>query len=84
MVAEIVFEYVKIPPMDKDTFKEISMLGCSKTEVICNDVIYTQVDGLSMGSKVDLMLANICTSNYDERISNGSEVYFRYVMIFGP
>ena len=55
------------------------MLCSSNMVVKVNDKIYTQTDGLSMGSKIAPPLANLWLANYDENIRNGADVYFRYM-----
>ena len=79
LATNLIYEQDDTPPFDKETCRELLELCCSNTIVNVNGKIYTQTDGLSMGSKIAPMLANIWLANLDEVIKDNAEVYYRYM-----
>ena len=79
LATNLIYECEEVPPFDKETCRELLMLCCSNTVLKVNDKIYIQTDGLSMGSKIAPLLANIWLAYYDDNIRNGADVYFRYM-----
>ena len=45
--------------LNKQTLKKLILDTCSKTAFSCGDVIYEQIDGVSMGACLGPVLANI-------------------------
>ena len=79
LATDLIYEQDDTPPFDKETCRELLELCCSNTIVNVNGKIYTQTDGLSMGSKIAPMLANIWLANLDEVIKDNAELYYRYM-----
>ena len=71
--------------LKKRTLKKLIMDTCSKTAFSCNNVIYEQIDGVSMGACLGPVLANIIMTELekvvvDRMISSGLvKFYTRYV-----
>ena len=79
LATNLIYEQDDTPPFDKETCRELLKLCCSNTIVNVNGKIYTQTDGLSMGSKIAPMLANIWLANLDGVIKDDAELYYRYM-----
>ena len=71
--------------LKKRTLKKLILDTCSKTAFLCNNVIYEQKDGVSMGASLGPVLANIIMTELeravvDKLIANGTiKFYARYV-----
>ena len=71
--------------LKKRTLKKLILDTCSKTAFLCNNVIYEQKDGVSMGASLGPVLANIIMTELeravvDKMIQNGTiKFYVRYV-----
>ena len=71
--------------LKKRTLKKLIMDTCNKTAFMCNNVIYEQKDGVSMGASLGPVLANIIMTELervvvDKLIQNGTiKFYARYV-----
>ena len=71
--------------LKKRTLKKLIMDTCSKTAFLCDNVIYEQKDGVSMGASLGPVLANIIMTELelgvvDSLIANGRiRFYARYV-----
>ena len=69
----------------KRTLKKLIMDTCSKTAFSCNNVLYEQIDGVSMGACLGPVLANIIMTELekvvvDRMIDSGLvKFYTRYV-----
>ena len=56
---------LKLPPVDKDTFKELAQLCTCNVLMQTHDGLYRQTDGLAMGSPPAPLLANGWLSQFD-------------------
>ena len=56
-----------LPPVDKETFKELLNICSRNVIMLTNDGYYEQIDGLTMGSPPAPMLANAWLSQFDQR-----------------
>ena len=71
--------------LKKRTLKKLIIDTCSKTAFSCNNVLYEQIDGVSMGACLGPVLANIIMTELekvvvDKMIDNGLiKFYARYV-----
>ncbi|XP_066910788.1 uncharacterized protein [Clytia hemisphaerica] len=71
--------------LKKSTIKKLIKDTCTKTVFSCNDQLYEQIDGVSMGSSMGPLLANIIMTELEEivvkpLIDNGTlRFYGRYV-----
>ena len=69
----------------KHTLKKLILDSCTKTIFSCNGTLYEQLDGVSMGSSLGPVLANIILSEFEDIIvselvkSGVIKFYRRYV-----
>ena len=52
----------------KHTLKKLILDSCTKTIFSCNGILYEQLDGVSMGSSLGPVLANIILSEFKDII----------------
>ena len=88
----IVLDYVYAPdspvtpPFDKGTFRKMLVL-CSQSYFMYNDVLYQQINGVSMGGPLAPTLANACLAHLENKLLNSTEsncayfpkLFLRYV-----
>ena len=70
------------PPFSKDIFIELMNMATSSVEFSFNNIMYKQIDGISMGSPLGPALANIFVGFYEQqlfRTTSKPTVYYRYV-----
>ena len=70
------------PFIPKDVFVELMKSASSTVEFSFNNTMYTQTDGVAMGSPLDPALANIFVGYYEEKLFYQTQkppTYFRYV-----
>ena len=73
------------PKINKRNLKKLIYDTCTKTSFLCNGKFYDQINGVSMGSSLAPVLANIIMTELEEKviqpsISNGKiRFYGRYV-----
>ena len=67
------------PPVDKQTFIELTTLASIDVVMSTHDGFYKQSDGLAMGSPPAPYLANVWLSVYDPVIKADSKMYQRYM-----
>ena len=70
------------PPFSKDIFIELMNMATSSVEFSFNNIMYKQIDGISMGSPLGPALANIFVGFYEQQLfqtTNKPTVYYRYV-----
>ena len=69
----------QLPPVDKETFKELLKLCTCNVLMQTHDGFYRQTDGLAMGSPPAPLLANGWLSTFDPRIKEDAKLYDRYM-----
>ena len=69
----------KLPPVDKDTFKELAQLCTCNVLMQTHDGLYRQTDGLAMGSPPAPLLANGWLSQFDPIIMDDAKLRERYM-----
>ena len=69
----------KVPPVDKDTFKELCQLCSCNVLMLTHDGYYRQTDGLAMGSPPAPMFANGWLSKFDPIVKGDAKLYKRYM-----
>ena len=69
----------QLPPVDKETFKELLQLCTCDVLMQTHDGFYRQTDGLAMGSPPAPLLANGWLSKYDPIIKDQAKLYARYM-----
>lgn len=67
------------PPVDKETFKVLAQISSCNVIMLTHNGYYRQTDGLAMGSPPAPHLANGWMSTHDDKIAEGSKLYFRYM-----
>ena len=67
------------PPVDKETFRKLTMLCSEDVIMSTHDGYYQQIDGLAMGSPPAPMLANGWLSKFDRIIKEEADLYSRYM-----
>ena len=67
------------PPVDKETFKILAQISSCNVIMSTHNGYYRQTDGLAMGSPPAPHLANGWMSTHDDKIAQGSKMYFRYM-----
>ena len=67
------------PPVDKQTFIELTTLASIDVVMSTHDGYYKQSDGLAMGSPPAPYLANVWLSVYDPVIKADAKMYQRYM-----
>ena len=68
-----------LPPIDKDTFRELTVLCSSNVIMSTNNGYFRQVDGLAMGSPPAPLLANGWLSRFEPRMKENATLYSRYM-----
>ena len=69
----------EVPPVDKETFKELLRLCTCNVVMKTHNGFYRQTDGLAMGSPPAPLLANGWLSKYDPSIGENAKLYARYM-----
>ena len=69
----------ELPPVAKETFKELLELCTCNVVMKTRDGFYRQVDGLAMGNPPAPLVANAMLSQYDPRIQRDAKLYARYM-----
>ena len=69
----------QLPPVDKETFKELLSLCTCNVVMKTHDGFYRQVDGLAMGSPPAPLLANGWLSRFDARVKGHAKLFARYM-----
>ena len=69
----------ELPPVDKETFKELLRLCTCNVVMKTHDGFYRQTDGLAMGSPPAPLIANGWLSKYDPRIRENAKIFARYM-----
>ena len=66
------YRYLSIKLIDtsfrKHTLKKLILDSCTKTIFSCNGTLYEKLDGVSMGSSLGPVLANIILSEFENII----------------
>jgi len=68
----------KLPPADRETFKQLLMVCSSNVLMLTNDGYFRQTDG-SMGSLPAPLIANCWMSKFDSQIKDDAMLYERYM-----
>jgi len=74
---DIVLKYVYAtnspitPPFDQDIFRKMLLL-CSQSYFMYNDLLYQQINGVSMGGPLAPTLANACLAHLENELLNDS------------
>ena len=71
------------PEIFENTFIKLIRFATKSAEFSLDNIMYRQIDGVSIGSPQGPVLANIFIGFHEKRLSspNKPEAYFRYVMI---
>ena len=69
MAADLVYSRPSIPEFSKDTFITLLGLAVKNVSIRCESSWYSQVDGLAMGSKLSVYLANIWMRKFEPILS---------------
>ena len=69
----------KLPPVDKETFIELSQMSSCDVLMLTQDGYYRQVDGLAMGSAPAPHFANGWLSRFDSVIAGDAKIFARYM-----
>ena len=69
----------KKPPVDRDTFIELTSIAACDVITLTHDSHYKQVDGLAMGSPPAPHLANGWLSQFDDVIRKDAKLFSRYM-----
>ena len=69
----------KLPPVDKDTFKELLQVSTCNVLILAHDGFYRQRDGLAMGSPPAPPLASGWMHKRDRTIADNAKIFSRYV-----
>ena len=69
----------KLPPVNKETFKELLQLCTCDVLMQTHDGFYRQTDGLAMGSPPAPLLANGWLSRYDPLVMEQAKLRARYM-----
>ena len=70
------------PGMEKHVFIELTNTATTSVEFSFDNVLYKQIDRVSMGSPLGPALANIFVGFYEEKLFNGDNqpiMYFQYM-----
>ena len=67
--------------MSEMALRRLLLLGKTVVEFSFNNVMYKQVDCVTMGSSLDPVLANICVGHCESRIDDSlwPDLYVRFV-----
>ena len=78
--ANLLFDgKTKLDFINKETFIELAELACCNVVFDTHDGLYTQIEGLAMGSSPAPALANGWMSQFDGKIQGDSSLYSRYM-----
>ena len=69
----------EVPPVDKETFMELTRMASCDVLMLTHDGYYKQKDGLAMGSPPAPHLANGWLSQFDEQIGGDAKLFSRYM-----
>ena len=69
LAADILYKSEELPPVDKETFKDLMRMAVTNVYFMCDGRWYIQTDGVAMGSSLAVILANIWMKSFEERIS---------------
>ena len=67
--ADLVYSRDVVPDFSRATFVELLKLAVQNVHILCDSKWYVQVDGLAMGSKLAVYLANIWMKQFEDVIS---------------
>ena len=59
LAADILYNSEELPPVDKETFKDLMKMAVTDVYFMCDGRWYIQTDGVAMGSSLAVILANI-------------------------
>ena len=59
LAADILYNSEELPPIDKETFKDLMRMAVTDIYFMCDGRWYIQTDGVAMGSSLAVILANI-------------------------
>ena len=68
----------ELPPVDKQTFKDLLELCTCNVVMKTHDGFYRQIDGLAMGSPPAPLMANAWLSKFDPLIRGNAQLFARY------
>ena len=74
--------HLDCPPTPQDTFRELMLIATRGVEFSFNNQMYTQLDGVAMGSSLGPALANIFVGFHESRLFDNTVkpgVYFRFM-----
>ena len=60
--------HIDCPPFPEDTFRELTLIATRGVEFSFNNQMYTQLDGVAMGSPLGPALANIFVGFHESRL----------------
>ena len=69
LAADLVYSRDVVPDFSRATFAEMLKLAVQNVHSLCDSKWYVQVDGLAMGSKLAVYLANIWMKQFEDVIS---------------
>ena len=74
LAADLVYARNEIPTYTKETFVSLLKLAVQNVNFLCGSAWFSQVDGLAMGSKLAVYLANIWMKQFESIIAGRTPV----------